>query len=306
MVEQPVGHRPAGRAWLDVPYSEKDQAKALGARWDASARRWYAPSSGDSGLQRWSALPVIPDLLPGEDRTFGTGLFVDLVPARCWFSNVRSCVTRRDWQRLRRMLLARAGNRCEICGRGEDRAVQRWLEAHERWQFDDHTGVQSLRRLLLICSWCHRATHMGLAEVRGFGDEAFAHLCAVTGITDAEAEAHIDAAFALWRDRSARDWTLDLSILTTAGITLAPPPEGEQRAAIAEKRLREERSTDSHSDSAGGVGEELSTQSASDMLALEAASAAARAGLTEPAPVLPPAADPWPLCRWWWRRSRGW
>jgi hypothetical protein len=174
------------------------------------------------------------------------------------------------------------------------RRSQRPLEAHERWQFDDHTGVQSPRRLLIICSWCHRATHMRLAEVRGFGDEAFAHLCEVTGMTDDEAEAHIDAAFALWRDRSARDWTLDLSILTTAGITLAPPPEREQRADIAEKRLREERSVDSHnhSDSAGGVGEELSTQSPSDMLAFLAASAAAQAGLTVPAPVPPPAADP--------------
>ena len=61
-------------------------------------------------------------------------------------------------------------------------------------------------------------------------------------MTDDEAEAHIDAAFALWRDRSARDWTLDLSILTTAGITLAPPPEREQRADIQQQnaKLREQ------------------------------------------------------------------
>lgn len=35
-----------GRAWLDVPYSDKDHAKALGARWDGAARRWYAPRPG--------------------------------------------------------------------------------------------------------------------------------------------------------------------------------------------------------------------------------------------------------------------
>lgn len=27
------------RIWLDVPYSEKDQAKAAGARWDPDAKR---------------------------------------------------------------------------------------------------------------------------------------------------------------------------------------------------------------------------------------------------------------------------
>ena len=31
------------RTWLDVPYAEKEEAKAQGARWDPAARRWYAP-----------------------------------------------------------------------------------------------------------------------------------------------------------------------------------------------------------------------------------------------------------------------
>lgn len=53
------------RAWLDVPFGEKDAAKALGARWDPSARRWYDPRPVTAGLQRWAALPDVPDLLPG-------------------------------------------------------------------------------------------------------------------------------------------------------------------------------------------------------------------------------------------------
>ena len=32
-----------GPTYLDVPFKEKDEAKALGARWDAVARRWYVP-----------------------------------------------------------------------------------------------------------------------------------------------------------------------------------------------------------------------------------------------------------------------
>ena len=80
------------RIWLDVPYQEKDQAKALGARWDPAAKRWYAPRAGIGGLRRWEALPDVPTPLPGEDRSFGSGLFVDLVPSSCWFTNVRSCV----------------------------------------------------------------------------------------------------------------------------------------------------------------------------------------------------------------------
>lgn len=33
--------------FLDVPFKEKDEAKALGARWDAGAKKWYAPAGMD-------------------------------------------------------------------------------------------------------------------------------------------------------------------------------------------------------------------------------------------------------------------
>ncbi|MHC1559420.1 DUF5710 domain-containing protein [Actinomycetospora sp. C-140] len=39
--------------WLDVPFAEKDDAKAAGARWDWRARRWYAPRPGVPELARW-------------------------------------------------------------------------------------------------------------------------------------------------------------------------------------------------------------------------------------------------------------
>lgn len=225
------------RDWLDVPFSDKDAAKGLGARWDPAAKRWFAPRPGMTGLARWAALPELPDLLPGEDRTFGSGLFVDLVPAGCWFTNVRSATIPRDWERLRRMINRRAGQRCEACGRGEDRATRRWLEAHERWAYDPHTSVQALRRLICLCSDCHQATHLGLAQVRGLDGESFDHLMAVTGMSAEDADTHVQRAFAVWEARCRRDWSLDLSILTAAGITLAPPPDAPQRYSIAAATL---------------------------------------------------------------------
>jgi hypothetical protein len=77
------------RSWLDVPSGDKDEAKAAGARWDPQARRWYAPQPGMDCLGRWTPLP---DLLPGEDRSYGEGLFVDLIPQTSWFRNVRAAV----------------------------------------------------------------------------------------------------------------------------------------------------------------------------------------------------------------------
>jgi hypothetical protein len=227
-----------GRVWLDVPYAEKDQAKQLGARWDPSARRWYAgPAATAELLTRWVAAPPIPAVLPGEDRGFGTGLFVDLIPAGCWFTQIRTAVSQTDWERLRRMLAQRAGGRCEICAAGPDPALGRRMEAHERFAYDEATGTQVLTRLLWICSDCHQATHFGLAEVRGQRERALGHLRTVTGMNPAQAEAHIAAAFAVWRARSDRYWRLDLAILERAGITVTPPPPPAERAAIAEDHL---------------------------------------------------------------------
>ncbi|MEU0689844.1 DUF5710 domain-containing protein [Streptomyces uncialis] len=230
----------AERIWLDVPYTEKDLAKQAGARWDPAAKRWYAPHTGMTTLEPWAAAPDVTDLLPGEDRTLGNGLFVDLVPSSCWFTNVRSCVTPRDWERLRRMITRRAGMRCEACGAGEDRQAQRWLEAHERWMYDDAAHIQYLKRLICLCTDCHTVTHYGYAQVRGLESKAFAHLTKVTGMDGPSARRHIDAAFALWQRRSAITWKLDLSILTDAGVTLKQPPGANARPRVAAATLAAE------------------------------------------------------------------
>ena len=228
------------RFWLDVPYAEKDEAKGYGARWDPRVRRWYAPRTGIRELERWKAQPDVPELLPGEDRSFGNGLFVDLVPKSCWFTNVRSCVSERDWERLRRMITTRAGQRCEVCGRAADRDTGRWLEAHERWAYDSEARVQSLRRLICLCTDCHQTTHFGLASVKGKDKEALMHLQSITGLTEYEATEFVDAAFELWHQRSLTHWELDLDMLTKAGITLKKPPPPGERHRVAAQRLLED------------------------------------------------------------------
>lgn len=39
---------------LKVPYAEKDEAKCLGAKWDAARKKWYVPAGVDAELfSRW-------------------------------------------------------------------------------------------------------------------------------------------------------------------------------------------------------------------------------------------------------------
>jgi hypothetical protein len=219
------------RIWIDVPHGEKNTAKQRGAIWEPVAGSWYAPRPGMAALGPWSRLP---EVLEGEDRTLGQGLFVDLIPSTSWFRNVRAVVSARDWERIRQMVYRRAGMRCEACGATKDKTRCRWLECHERWAYrapaGAASGVQALRRLICLCTDCHSCTHWGYLAVTG-GPEAeqaaFGHLMAVTGMSAQQAGEHVDAAFELWAVRSQRDWAVDLSLISDAGIATSPPQEGD-------------------------------------------------------------------------------
>ena len=134
-------------------------------------------------------------------------LTVELVPRTAWRRNVRSHVSRAEWERLRAQTLQRAGHRCEICGaRGR-------LECHEVWHYDDQRHVQKLTRLIALCPACHEVKHIGLAGARGRSPQAVAHLARVNGWSLQDARHYLEACFEVWSARSNHQWTLDLSYL---------------------------------------------------------------------------------------------
>ncbi len=134
-------------------------------------------------------------------------------------------------------MVGRTGQRCEVCGSGAEPSHGLWLEAHERWSYDDAARVRTLRRLVCLCTRCHRTTHFGFAEVTGQGPRAHAHLRAVNQWSVIDADAHIAMAVRTWRARSAVDWSLDLGVLTAAGVVPSPAPTATDRRAIAEGTL---------------------------------------------------------------------
>jgi hypothetical protein len=141
-----------------------------------------------------------------------TRLTVELVPSTCWYTNVRSNVSKAVWDRLRRKVAAAAGHRCEICG-GRGR---RWpVECHEVWAYDDGQRIQRLERLAALCPACHEVKHAGLASKRGRLDAVVGHLASVNGWTADDAGLYLEAVFEQWAARSRHQWTLDLSVLRT-------------------------------------------------------------------------------------------
>ena len=136
-------------------------------------------------------------------------LTIELVPSSSFYNNVRSSVTKKQWDTIRSRVAAEAWNLCEICGGvGKKHPV----ECHEVWKYDSKS-VQTLERMIALCPSCHMVKHIGLAQVQGRGDQAMKHLMKVNQLKKKEAEEYIIYAFALWSERSKYNWKLDISFL---------------------------------------------------------------------------------------------
>ncbi len=160
-------------------------------------------------------------------------LTIELVPETCWFGNLRKHVSRQEWDRIRFQVYDRAGRLCEVCGgRGSAHPV----ECHEIWEYDEDAGVQRLVGMIALCPACHEVKHIGLAGLKGRGDIAGAHLAEVNGWSSEVAARYVEEALAVWRKRSKRTWSLDVSAL--AAYDVDPTVIAEASGASAEDRSR--------------------------------------------------------------------
>ena len=64
------------KRYINVAYKDRDMAKSLGARWDASVRRWYCPpGSALAKVYSWrqaSTRPINPSSTVGVNRHSGS------------------------------------------------------------------------------------------------------------------------------------------------------------------------------------------------------------------------------------------
>ena len=87
-------------------------------------------------------------------------LWADMVPKSCFYKNLRSCFSKKDWDLIRKRVYKKDGHKCSICGVENDR-----LEAHEEWKYYYKDSVQKLQSINSLCFWCHRNKHLGHAFI---------------------------------------------------------------------------------------------------------------------------------------------
>ncbi|MDR1226041.1 MAG: hypothetical protein LBK47_03985 [Prevotellaceae bacterium] len=167
-------------------------------------REWIKSIENDDVCLPWSVE------CPGACPLPNPRLTIELVPQTAWFSNVRSHVSKEEWDVIRKACYRKAGYRCEICGgKGEAHPV----ECHEIWHYDDNTHKQTLKDFIALCPHCHKVKHAGLAQVNGEIEIVLQQLASVNKIQREEAQKYFDWAMKQWEHRSQYDWKTDISLI---------------------------------------------------------------------------------------------
>lgn len=132
----------------------------------------------------------------------------ELVPEECWFSNLRSALTPKDWDTVRRDAYKRAGGKCAVCGR------QGRLEAHEKWSYDEKKALQRLVDVVALCKACHEVKHISRTQLMGRGADAMEHFMQVNGCSQMEYHAALQKMNEEYlRRNKVEGWVTDISWL---------------------------------------------------------------------------------------------
>lgn len=196
---------PEGRQPLLVPWTRRDEASRLGARWHHDMRAWSIAPDKVGNVPR--------EMLPLRDRPGVSAPYIriNLIPQTSWGRNLRGLMDQADWKSFaRNNVYSATGSLCLVCGgRGPEWPV----EADEVWHFDDANGTQRLNAVVPLCPDCHEVRSAGLARTNGRGEQAARHFAWVDRIDVSEARRRIDRALEEWQRRSRRTWRIDLSMM---------------------------------------------------------------------------------------------
>jgi len=144
-------------------------------------------------------------------------LEIELIPASSWYSNVRSNVTKKQWDIIRNKVYSEAYNLCQICG---EQGNKHPVECHEMWEFDDFKLIQKLIGMIALCPMCHATKHYGLSKIQGKEEIIFNHFIKINNIDKVAVKHYIDSVFKIWETRSQKEWELDISILKNYGVDI--------------------------------------------------------------------------------------
>ncbi len=159
---------------------------------------------------------------------------VEAVPRTAMFTNLRSILTPQGWDVVRRTVYRKAKYRCEVCGgKGPEHPV----EAHEQWDYDLLTKMQTLVKCVALCPACHEVKHIGLASQKGRFVQATAHLMKVNGWDTKPTELYFRSFMVWYEEASCIPWSINIDAIRDYGlfperyVDILPAPDLREIAA---------------------------------------------------------------------------
>lgn len=141
-------------------------------------------------------------------------LKIELIPQSSFYSNVRSEVSKKEWDVIRKKCYEEANHKCEICGgNGKSQGRKHKVECHEIWNYDLNNQLQKLEGFIALCPMCHKAKHFGLARMRGEENRVITHLMKVNNLPKNKIDKHIKEVWVEWFVRNKVQWNLDISYI---------------------------------------------------------------------------------------------
>ena len=220
--------------YLSVSYDQKDDAKAMGAKWDPEKKLWYSPDSSftklierypplvpkepkESRIRKLETSETVQNIyLLGEDRKYGGDqLFVDLLPKESSITLKRT-LEDSEYSKLRNIIVKRVAYKCEICNTECLSKDNKYLQICERFSYDMEKKIQKLERIVAMCKECFQTVRLldkGIALTR---------LIDINQIDKEDAKQHILDAYEIWKTRSNIKWSVDLSIVSNFSISSTP------------------------------------------------------------------------------------
>lgn len=145
-----------------------------------------------------------------QDKFDSLPLKIELIPTSCWWSNVRSNVTKSQWDLIRKNTYKNTDYKCEICG---GQGTKHPVECHEVWNYDEENQLQTLKGFVSLCPLCHEVKHFGLANKLGNGQRALERFTTINNLNSKEAHLFLRKFFMIHRKRSMIEWNFDISII---------------------------------------------------------------------------------------------
>lgn len=196
-------------AYLAVPFAQKDRAKALGAKWDANAKKWYTLLANPNFPKLEEYLEKATKL---EDFDFED---YDLELPHLSISDtnlLQEQMDYKDYLQLDEYVRTRSEGECQLCL--DSGLTKNELFLCEVYEYIPEEETKKLIRLFSACKDCRNLYKYGIKN------KNTSYLMKLTDMNEEEATKLIQDTVDKKLELDQIKWTLDLSIITDNGLKL--------------------------------------------------------------------------------------